>query len=275
MSKFKLVTTAKGEGITKEAVSAAAAKSFPGFRVARVEDLGDKWQIRLDQEAKVSTRTRQAAPPDFLKDDAGDSAEDAPDEDKPDDADAEDSGDKPEDDADADSKDKGDGDKSKGKKDPVQAIESIMGELKSLLEELGGHASDLKEKADKVDEIHEMSKGDGDVDKMDAVPPVPPLDDAAAVGPTPGGAGGPVPPRKPPVPGGKRPGMPGAGVPGVFGSRQTEIVEHPMKDDDGEYSLSDVLTAINDHPDLAGYEVDELKAVADANVYVAKLKKKN
>jgi hypothetical protein len=271
MNKFKLVTTAKTEGTSEQVVTTAAEKNFPGYRVAKIEDLGDKWQVRLDQE-KVSTRTRQAAPPDFLKDDGGDSS-DASDEDPKDsvdesDSSSDDSSDAS-DEADSDSKDKDKPDDSKGdsKKDPVKAIEGIMGELKSLLDQLGGHASDLKEKADKVDEIHNLTKGD--VAPMDDVPPVPPLDDAALVGPTPGNS--PVPPRKNPPP---RPGM-GAGVPGVFGSHQTEVVEHPMKDDDGEYALNDVLQAIASHPDLGDYEVEELKALAEDNVYVAKLKKKN
>lgn len=278
MSKFKLVTTAKVEGLTKEVVSAAAEKAHPGYRVASVEDKGSKWQVRLDQVEKVSTRTRQAAPPpEFLdkKDDAGDSADEEEASESPEEEAAEDSGEKPDDDAESKGKD---GDKSKGDSksdDPVAAIEKIMGELTNLLSDLGGHATKLKEKADKVDEVHELTKGTGDVDSMEGVPPVPPLDDAAAVGPTPGVGGPPPAPHAPRVPGGKRPGGPGAGVPGVFGANQTEHVEHPMKDEDGEYGLSDVIAAITSHPELADYEINSLKAVEEDNVYVAQLKRKN
>lgn len=266
MSRFKLVTTAKAQGVGEAAVSAAAKNAYPEYRVAKVEDLGDKWQIRLD--LKESTRKRKAAePPAFLKekDDAGADSADDSDASDSEDSDSEDS-DKSDDEA-SDSKDKGEGDK----KDPVKAIESVINELKGLLDQLGGHASDLKDKADKVDEIHDLTKGD--VAPTDDVPPVPPVDDAAIVGPTPGA---PKPPRKSPVPTGKapmRPGM-GPGVPGVFGSRQTEIVEHPMKDDDGEYSLADVEAAIKAHPDLQNYAISEVRPVENDNVYVAKLTRK-
>jgi len=272
MSKYKLMTTGKVEGVDEAAVRAAAAQAYRDYRVTKVEDLGDKWQVRLD--LKVSGAKRQAAPPDFLKekDDAGeDTSDDSSDSDSDSDSDSADS------DSDSDKSEKSDDAKDEGKdegekKDPVKAIEGIMSELKSLLDQLGGHASDLKDKADKVDEIHDLTKGD--VAPTDEVPPVPPIDDAAAVGPTPGGMGVPKPPRKPPVPTGNRPGAGAPGVPGVFGSRQTEIVEHPMKDDDGEYSFGDVEAAVKAHPDLQNYSIVEIKPVETDNVYVAKLTRK-
>lgn len=267
--EFKIVNTPVVAGQTKQAVRKAAAKAYPGYAVASVTEQDDKWVVRLDQLSdKVSSSTRTSAPPPFEKKDDADTEEpDEGPEDEPADEEA----------AEEDSEDaegKGDKKDEKGdskKKDPVAAIEGIMGELKTLLDQLGGHASDLKEKADKVDEVHELTKGDvPDVDSMEGVPAVPPLDDA---GPTPGS--GPLPPKRPPVPTGKGPMRPPAGVPGVFGSRNSHVVEHPTKDADGVYSLTDFLAAIEAHPDLQGYKLEEVKVLEDKNLFVGKVVKKN
>jgi hypothetical protein len=280
MSDYKLLTTQKKEGQTKAAVRQAAASQYPDYRVAKVEDKGDSWEVRLDKQPdKVSSRTRQAAPPpEFLKekDDSGSSADsDSSDTDDSAESDS-DSSDSDSGDSDSKGDEKGDKDPDPSKsKDPVEAINGVISDLKSLLDQLGGHATELKDKADKVDEIHELTKGDvapvDDVSAMGDVPPVPPLD-PAAVGPVPGGP--PVPPRKPPVP--RKPGLRGgAPLPTTFTKRQTHFVEHPIKDDEGEYSLGDFLAAIASHPNLTDYEVAETRTAADANVYVAKLTLKN
>lgn len=274
MSKFKVITTEKLEGQTKTLVRQAAAKQNPGYRVASVginED-GTEWEVRLDelQPDKVSSRTRQSAPPpDFLKE-KDDSKDDAPDDDE-DSADEADKSDAEGDSDDGDADTEGGEDAPKGDKkkdsDPVAEIERIMGELNSLLTDLGGHAQKLKEKADKVDEIHDLAAPD-----VEKAPPVPPVDDMASVGPTPGG-GPPMPPRKPPVPTGKAPVRP-VGVP-TFSKRQTHVVEHPIKDDDGEYQLSDFLAAISSDPRFVDYDLQEVKKLEENNVYVASLKLKN
>ena len=267
--EHKLLTTAKLAGQTKAQVRQAAAKQNPGYRVVSVEAKEDEWEVRLAKTSdRVSTQTRQAAPPPFVKDEEKDDAGD--DDDAPaDDEGAEDDEAKGDtDDGDSDTEDKGEKGDSK-KKDPVAQIQSVISELKGLLDQLEGHAGDLKDKADKVDEIHELTKGDGDmVGDMDSVPPVPGMDG-------PGGPEGapPVPPRKPPVPSGKGarpPVKPMVGVP-TFTKRQTHIVEHPIKDDDGEYSLADFLSAVSSDERFADYKVAEVKALADKNVYVGKL----
>jgi hypothetical protein len=276
MSNHKVLTTEKLKGQTKTLVRQAAAKQNPGYRVSSVgitED-GTEWEIRLDKLTdRVSSRTRQAAPPpEFLKEkgDSEDSADDSEEAPK-DDAKADDS---------EDSEDSKDGDKKKDdgkvdgdpatKEDPVKAIQGIMDQLQNLLGELGGHAESLKEKGDKVDEIHELTKGDvGPVGDMGAVPPVPALDDPAAIGPTPGKP--PAPPARPPVPSGK--GAPGGrkmpvGVP-AFSKRNTHIVEHPVKDSDGEYSLADFVGLVSSDPRFTDYTLVETKVADDK--YVGKL----
>lgn len=280
MSKFLLLTAKKEDGQTKANVRMAAATAYLGYRVKSVVDKGENWELRLEQLVtdKKSSRTRQAAPPpDFLKE-KGDSESDAPDDEEasesPEEEAKEDSGEEPDDDAESKDGDKSKGDSKPKDDDPVKAIENIMGELNKLLTDLGGHAQKLKEKADKVDEVHELTKGPDMVDDMGEVPPVPPVDGAEGaedVGPTPGA--GVVPPRRPPVPTGKaaRPPMrPPAGVP-TFTKKKTKIVEHPIKDNDGEYSIADFLAAIAADPQCEGYSVAEVKTLKEANVYAGKL----
>lgn len=282
MSKFLLLTAPKVKGQTKQLVRAAAGKAQPGYRVASVKDVGTEWEVRLEKLTdKVSSSKRQAAPPpEFLKEKsdsdapADDSKSDSDEAPKSDDSDDSDSDSDSEDSKDeGEKKDKVDGDPST-KDDPVSAIKSIMDQLNNLLGELGGHAEKLKEKADKVDEVHELTKGDGDmVDDMGEVPPVPPIDDAAAIGPTPGGEAPPVPPRRPPVPSGKAkrsPKAPPVGVP-TFTKKKTKIVEHPIKDDDGEYTIADFFAAVASDPQCEGYTLTEVKTVKEANVYAGKL----
>lgn len=273
MSKLLLLTTKKEDGQTKASVRKAAASAYPSYRVASIVDKGEEWEVRIEELAtdKVSARSRQAAPPpDFLKekDDSEDAPADDDDTESPEEEAKEDSGEEPDDDAESKDGEKPKDD-SKGKdKDPVKAIETIMGELNKLLTDLGGHAQTLKDKADKVDEVHELTKGpDTNVDDMGEVPPVPPIDEAADIGPTPGA--GVVPPHRPPVPTGKAPGRP-VGVP-TFTKKKTKIVEHPIKDDDGEYSLADFLAAIATDPQCEGYTVAEVKTLKEANVYAGKL----
>jgi hypothetical protein len=277
MSNHKVLTTEKLEGQTKTLVRQAAAKQNPGYRVSSVNvtEKGDEWEIRLDKlPERVSSRTRQAAPPpEFLKEkgdseDSADDSEDAPKEDAPDDDDSDDSEEKS-DDKGGDKKEKVDGDPAT-KEDPVAAIQAIMDSLQNLLGELGGHAEKLKEKGDKVDEIHELTKGDmGPVDDMGAVPPVPVLDDPAAIGPTPGKP--PMPPKRPPVPSGRGAGpgkKPTVGVP-AFSKRNTHVVEHPIKDADGEYSLADFVGLVSSDPRFTDYTLVETKVADDK--YVGKL----
>lgn len=284
MSKYLLLTAPKAEGQTKAKVRQAAASAQPGYRVASIADKGTEWEVRLEQLAtdKVSNRKRQAAPPpEFLKD-KGDSEE------APEGSPEEEASESPEEEAEEKSdtdKDEGksedDKDKSKDQskdEDPVKAIEGIMADLNKLLGDLGGHAQKLKEKADKVDEVHELTKGPNLVDDMGEVPPVPPIDDAAAIGPTPGGPPGavpptPGPPRRPPVPTGRsgKPGVrPPVGVP-TFTKKKTKIVEHPIQDDDGAYSIADFLAAVAVDPQCEGYIVAEVKTLKEANVYAGKL----
>lgn len=276
MSKLLLLTTKKEDGQTKANVRTAAASAYPSYRVASVVDKGEEWEVRIEELAtdKVSSRSRQAAPPpDFLKDKEDSSDEEGSPEEEasesPEEEAEEDSGEDKDEGKSEDDKDKPKGEDSKGKeKDPVKAIETIMGELNKLLTDLGGHAQTLKDKADKVDEVHELTKGpDTNVDDMGEVPPVPPIDEAADLGPTPGA--GVVPPHRPPVPTGKAPGRP-VGVP-TFTKKKTKIVEHPIKDDDGEYSLADFLAAIATDPQCEGYVVAEVKTLKEANVYAGKL----
>lgn len=276
MSNHKVITTPKLKGQTKTLVRQAAAKQNPGYRVSSVgvtED-GNKWEIRLDVLTdRVSSRTRQSAPPpEFLKE-KGDSEESAPSEDAPKEDAADDSSDDADESKDNDSK----GDKSKGvdgdpstKEDPTKAIQSIMDDLQKLLGELGGHAEKLKEKGDKVDEIHELTKGDmAPMDDMGAVPPVPALDDPAAIGPTPGKP--PMGPRKPPMPTGKgAPRKAPVGVP-TFTKRKTHVVEHPIKDADGEYTLVSFLATVAGDPRFTDYSVSEVKTLKGENKYAAKL----
>ena len=271
MDTFLVVYTAKADGVDQAAVKKAALEQYEGYYVRLIEEKDEEFEVHLAKLAdRVSSRKREAAPPPFeKKDDAADDPEE--DAESPEEEAAEDDGEKPDDDA--DSKDKGDKPKGDKGKDPAKEVERIINDLTGLFTELGGQVSDLKalhdEKDQKLKDITDVAAPDGAA-KMDEVPPMADVPDAAEVGPTPGGppTGAPPIPGKPPVPSGKSPIGP-RGLPTSF--TRTQIVDHPIKDDDGEYSVADVEAAVKADERFANYIVEEVKRDSENNVFKAKL----
>jgi hypothetical protein len=268
MDNFLVVYTAKADGVDQAAVKKAALDQYTGYYVRHINETDDEFEVHLAKLAdKKSSRKRQAAPPpEFLKNKKDDAPSDDEDSESPDEEADEDSGKKPDDDAES----KGD-DTDKTKGNPADAVKKVIDQLTSLFTELGGHIDDLQkahdDKDQKLNEIKDVATPDGTADMPD-VPPMADVPNPAEIGPTPGKTPGapPMPPRKPPVPTGR---VPGRGLPTSF--TRTQIVDHPIKDDDGEYSVADVEAAVKADERFAKYVVDEVKKDSENNVWKAKL----
>lgn len=251
-----IVLTAPNNGETEAEVREAVASTHPEYRIERVAEKNGQWHVRLAAGDEESG-SKPPFPP-KKKDDSDDDVDDIVDKSDSDDSDSKDS----EEDA---------GEKPEGEskpKDPVAQIQSLLSELQTAVK-------GLADKAKTVDEIHDKVKDhveDGAKPPTDAPVPLP-----EDVGPTPGSgpAAAPAPPAAP-----KRPGVPGGGARGArppagllptFTNRRTHIVEHPIKDEEGEYTLAHVEAAIKAEPQLEGFKIAGTQTDDENNVYRVKL----
>jgi hypothetical protein len=250
-TEYLVITTAKTDETTEASVRAAAAKAYPSYIVEAVRADGSEWQVRLAKP--VSPRAAQF--PFEKKDDAEKPDSDSSDE--PDEEESPDDDDTPDEKAVDDEEGKGKGEKKKS--DPVAEFVELTNKMKSLLDDVLEQAGVVKEKADKVDEMHDLIK-----DHVQGPPAEAPLPEE--VGPTPGappaaaGPGaGPMPPRGP------RPRrLPAQRAPMPQGFSNTERISSSKFDANGkERTLAQALKDLEEDPEFRGYKVVDLADKGD------------
>lgn len=284
MPNLNIVTarTEKDQVGDLDEVRASAKAQYPEFRIAKIDDLGDTWEVTLEKPLdKISERIRTSEFPPPKKKDEGLEGE-GPEEDS----------ESEEPDGDEDKEGPGDSDGDEGgipsapEENPIKGIEHLVKELLHKVK-------NLEEKAGLVDEIHEKvaphvteagpslgdlgptAPGGGNPAGLGG-PPKPPMGGPGAGPGGPGGPGG-MSGAKPPVP--RRPNVPSGrpdnrlrapqqrGMPSTFGSNK--IVFTPIMQNGYEYSLEEATSAIREQ--YPTYRIASITEERTNNRYVGKL----
>jgi hypothetical protein len=258
-TKYVVARTAKTSA-TQDEIRTSVEEAYDGYKVKKIEDKGDEWEVTLHL-ADISDLKD-------VKDDSDSKEDSAEVEESDDDSDSKDSDD-------SNSDKDGDSDGDKKEKDPVSKIHELLNQLNTLVDDIAGGVDEVSDKANKVDEVHDMLKDHVPEGEMGEVPPGPGMEtDGGPVGPGKGPSG---PPRPPSAPAGldkrKRPGgpgIPGGGIPAFTHNRRSRIVFTDPGSSE-EVDEAEAFSALSANAKDEGCRIENFHLDADQKRYVAKL----